>query len=214
MKDQPHPRGEIVVGGGCVAAGYYKNDALTSEAFREEDGERWFCTGDIGEVHPDGSFKIIDRKKDLVKLQFGEYVSLGKVETELKSCPVVDNICVYGDSFQNFIVAIVVPQAKALAAIARSLNKEHLSHEQMCRDPEVVRSVAAAIQEHGRKARLLKSEIPSKLLLASEEWSPDSGLVTAAMKIRRKNITDHYKRDIDRLYGVSESATRNGIQST
>ncbi len=39
---------------------------------------RWFRTGDIGEVHPDGVLKIIDRKKDLVKLQHGEYVSYGK----------------------------------------------------------------------------------------------------------------------------------------
>lgn len=79
MTDKPYPRGEIVVGGGSVAAGYYKNDDLTAESFKYEDGVRWFYTGDIGEIHPDGSIKIIDRKKDLVKLQFGEYISLGKV---------------------------------------------------------------------------------------------------------------------------------------
>lgn len=59
--------------------GYYKNEALTQECFREEGGIRWFYTGDIGEMFPDGTIKIIDRKKDLVKLQFGEYISLGKV---------------------------------------------------------------------------------------------------------------------------------------
>ena len=79
VTDKPYPRGEIVVGGGSVAAGYYKNDDLTTESFKYEDGVRWFYTGDIGEIHPDGSIKIIDRKKDLIKLQFGEYISLGKV---------------------------------------------------------------------------------------------------------------------------------------
>lgn len=79
VTDKPNPRGEIVIGGGCVTAGYFMNDALTSESYREEDGERWFYSGDIGEAYPDGSFKIVDRKKDLVKLQFGEYISLGKV---------------------------------------------------------------------------------------------------------------------------------------
>ena len=53
-----------------------------------------------------------DRKKDLVKLQFGEYVSLGKVESEMKTCPLVENICVYGDPTKMFIIALVVPSAK------------------------------------------------------------------------------------------------------
>lgn len=77
--DKPNPRGEIVVGGNQVAKGYYKNPELTRECFREKGGVRWFYTGDIGEIRPNGTIKIIDRKKDLVKLQFGEYVSLGKV---------------------------------------------------------------------------------------------------------------------------------------
>lgn len=83
VTDKPYPRGEIVVGGENITAGYYKNDTLTKESYKEEDGIRWFYTGDIGEAHPDGSFKIIDRKKDLVKLQFGEYISLGKVSSKL-----------------------------------------------------------------------------------------------------------------------------------
>ena len=77
--DKPYPRGEVVVGGPSVTAGYHKQDDVTAEVFREEDGIRWFYTGDIAEFYPDGTIKIIDRKKDLLKLAFGEYVSLGKV---------------------------------------------------------------------------------------------------------------------------------------
>lgn len=47
---------------------------------------------------------LSDRKKDLVKLQAGEYVSLGKVEAELKTCAVVENICVYGDSSKQVFI--------------------------------------------------------------------------------------------------------------
>lgn len=211
VTDKPHPRGEIVVGGGSVAAGYYKNDALTAESFRDEDGERWFYTGDIGEVYPDGSFKIVDRKKDLVKLQFGEYISLGKVETELKSCPVVDNICIHGSSFHNYLIAIVVPQPKALVNLAKLQGKEHMTHEQLCKDPAIVEAVRQAIAEHAAKAKLNKNETPCKLVLESKEWIPETGLVTAALKIRRKNITDHYRPDINRLYGISSDC--NGLQS-
>ncbi|CAG9133467.1 unnamed protein product [Plutella xylostella] len=109
VTNKPFPQGEVVIGGDSVAEGYYKNPEKTREEFLEADGRRWFRSGDIAELHHDGCLKIIDRKKDLVKLQAGEYVSLGKVEAELKTCPVVENICVYGDSSKNHTVALLVP---------------------------------------------------------------------------------------------------------
>uniref|UniRef100_A0A3Q4GMK3 long-chain-fatty-acid--CoA ligase n=1 Tax=Neolamprologus brichardi TaxID=32507 RepID=A0A3Q4GMK3_NEOBR len=96
--DKPYPRGEILIGGPNVTMGYYKKDAKNQEDFFvDENGQRWFSTGDIGEFQEDGCLKIIDRKKDLVKLQAGEYVSLGKVEAMLKNCPLIDNICAYAN---------------------------------------------------------------------------------------------------------------------
>ena len=107
-----------MIGGASVARGYFKNEEKTKEDFFNEvfisistiyfyylyffneGGKRWFRTGDIGEMFEDGTVRIIDRKKDLVKLQLGEYVSLGKVEAQLKTHPLVENICVYGDSYQ------------------------------------------------------------------------------------------------------------------
>ena len=74
---RPNPRGEICIGGEAVAKGYFKKDELNKESFFVENGKRWFKSGDIGEYDKTGSLKIIDRKKDLVKLQLGEYVSLG-----------------------------------------------------------------------------------------------------------------------------------------
>jgi long-chain acyl-CoA synthetase len=58
---------------------------------------------------PDGTFKIIDRKKDLVKLQMGEYVSLGKVEAAMKLNPIVEAICVCARSTERATVALIVP---------------------------------------------------------------------------------------------------------
>ncbi|KAK3428308.1 hypothetical protein EUGRSUZ_F04354 [Eucalyptus grandis] len=78
--DSPMPRGEIVIGGPNVTLGYFKNDGKTKEVYKvDERGMRWFYTGDIGQFHADGCLEIVDRKKDIVKLQHGEYVSLGKV---------------------------------------------------------------------------------------------------------------------------------------
>jgi long-chain acyl-CoA synthetase len=66
-------RGEVYIGGSNVAEGYYKQPGKTAEDFfTDRTGRRWFKTGDIAEVDNYGTVKIIDRKKDLVKLQFGE----------------------------------------------------------------------------------------------------------------------------------------------
>merc|ERR1712059_106423 len=109
---------------------------------------------------PDGSVKMIDRKKDLVKLQLGEYVSLGKVESQLKTHPLVENICVYGDSYKSHTVAVMVPIRNTLE----------------------------------------KFEIPRMVTLAPEAWTPESGLVTAAFKIKRQVIKTFFQSDIDQMY--------------
>lgn len=209
VTDKPYPRGEILVGGPCVTKGYYKNEALTNECFRNEGGIRWFYTGDIGEMYPDGTVKIIDRKKDLVKLQFGEYVSLGKVETELKTCPIIDNLCVYGSSYHTYLVALVAPNHKQLQLLAAQAGKEHLSFQELCNDPQIVKAASDMIASHGRKAHLQKVEIPLKVKLCPEDWQPDTGLVTAAYKIRRRKIQQFYQQQIDELYELSSAASKS-----
>ncbi|XP_022660895.1 long-chain-fatty-acid--CoA ligase 4-like isoform X2 [Varroa destructor] len=199
VTDKPYPRGEILVAGNTVAVGYYKNDALTREVFVEENGLRWLYTGDVGEVHPDGTIKIIDRKKDLVKLQFGEYVSLGKVEAELKTCALVENICVYGSSFHTYLVALVLPNELALSQIADQLGKTSRLVAELCNDSDIVQAATELVIAHAKKCHLQKVETPIKLKLCAEQWLPDTGLVTAALKIRRKNIADFYQRDIDMM---------------
>uniref|UniRef100_A0A6G1SB85 long-chain-fatty-acid--CoA ligase n=1 Tax=Aceria tosichella TaxID=561515 RepID=A0A6G1SB85_9ACAR len=207
VTDQPLPRGEVVIGGDCITAGYFRKPEQTAECYRNEDGRRWFYTGDIGEMQANGNLKIIDRKKDLVKLHHGEYVSLTKVETELKGCEFVDNICVYGDSFKSHLVALVAPNPKALKKLAESLGKRSVNMKELCDDKIINKKVTEAIIEYAKSAGLQKTEIPTKYKLCHEEWLPDVGLVTAAMKIRRKNIQIFYQKDINNLYGVGNDAS-------
>lgn len=125
--DRPHPRGEIVVGGQMIAHGYFNLDEQTKEAFYEDSqGVRWYRTGDIGEILPNGNLKIIDRKKDLVKLQNGEYISLGKVESTLKSNPYTDNFCVYANSNHNYIVALGPANEAAIRNLAQQIVDDSL----------------------------------------------------------------------------------------
>merc|ERR1719192_2866460 len=134
VADTPRPRGEIIIGGPSVAKGYFKNDKLTEENFFTEGGKRWFRTGDVGELFEDGTLRIIDRKKDLVKLQLGEYVSLGKVESQLKTHPLVENICVYGDSYQPYTVAVMVPAKDQIEKFAGKMDPNYRGKtmEELC----------------------------------------------------------------------------------
>lgn len=91
-----------------------------------------------------------DRKKDLVKLQAGEYVSLGKVEAELKTCPIVENICVYGDSSKTYTVALLVPNPHHLADVAARVGVTG-DFQALCQSEVVEKAVVKELADHARK---------------------------------------------------------------
>ena len=82
---------------------------------------RWFRTGDIGVVHPDGVLSVVDRRKDLVKLARGEYLSLGKVESALATeARLVAHACVLARGDMRAPVALVAPHVRAPRAAWRA----------------------------------------------------------------------------------------------
>uniref|UniRef100_A0A671M607 long-chain-fatty-acid--CoA ligase n=1 Tax=Sinocyclocheilus anshuiensis TaxID=1608454 RepID=A0A671M607_9TELE len=199
--DKPNPRGEILIGGPNVTMGYYKNEQKNREDFFvDANGQRWFCTGDIGEFHHDGCLKIIDRKKDLVKLQAGEYVSLGKVEAVLKNCPLIDNICAYANSDESYVIGFVVPNQKQLTTLAEQKGIRG-SLEELCNYAEMEKEVLHIITDAAVTGKLECFEIPKKICLSPEPWTPETGLVTDAFKLKRKELKTHYQDDIERMYG-------------
>jgi len=201
VNDQPNPRGEIVIGGGNVASEYFRQPEKTEEDFScDASGRRWFKTGDIGQMNPDGTLKIVDRKKDLVKLHHGEYVSLGKVESLLKTHPLIDNICVYGDSLESFVICLVMPDHNKLTEMAEKLNIATESFEEMCKDTTLNAEVVKELQSYGKKVKLERFEIPGAVTLCPELWTPESGLVTAAFKLKRKPIQDYYQKELKQMY--------------
>lgn len=138
-----------------------------------------------------------------MQLQFGEYVSLGKVESILKTCPLVENVCIYGDPARTYCVALVVPERTKLAALAADkLDPSYgdMSFEDQCADERVSKAILKELCGHGRRAGLEKFELPGALTLIQELWTPESGLVTAAFKLKRKPIQDYYQKELKRMY--------------
>ncbi|XP_066338985.1 long chain acyl-CoA synthetase 8-like [Miscanthus floridulus] len=201
ISDSPMPRGEVVVVGHSITKGYFNNEAKTNEVYKvDERGIRWFYTGDIGQFHPDGCLEIIDRKKDIVKLQHGEYVSLGKVESALATSNYVENIMVYADPFHNYCVALVVPAHQALEKWAQNSGINYKGFEELCQNDQAIKEVQQSLSKAAKVGRLEKFEVPAKIVLLPEPWTPESGLVTAALKLKREQIKTKFKDDLDKLY--------------
>ena len=74
------------------------------------------------------------------------------------------------------------------------------SMEELCENADLEKLVLSELQKYSLKARLEKFEVPQALKLVPEIWTPDMGLVTAAFKLKRKNIQDRYQLLIDRMY--------------
>lgn len=155
----------------------------------------------VVKVDRKGNFRIIDRRKDLLKLQNGEYYSLGKIEAAVKSCPFIENICVYGNATHDYLIALVIPSAAGVHTLAKKFLLQSFSFDQLCKNPKIESSVLHEIIDYGLKNGLSKREIPAKIRLCAEEWTPDNGLLTAALKLKRTAIIDKYKTDINKMFG-------------
>jgi long-chain acyl-CoA synthetase len=209
--DKPNPRGEIYIGGSNITMGYYGMPEKTEEDYKFINGIRYFATGDIGEMLPNGDLKIIDRKKDLVKLQGGEYVSLNKVESVIKLMKFVENCCVVANSYKQNCVVLVCPNVKKVVSFlneegietSEDLNSEKLI-QNLCqileKHPEQVDKLAKEMLHHCLAHGLDKFEIPTKIRFVKEIWLPDTGLVTDSLKLKRKEIERFYQAQIDQLY--------------
>ncbi|CAG2109358.1 unnamed protein product [Medioppia subpectinata] len=199
--ESPVARGELLIGGGCVTNGYFKDPELTEQYFKVDDEVKWFRTGDIGELYANGTIRIVDRIKDIIKLSHGEYVSLSQVEEKLKLMPIVANVCVYGNSLNDGLNALIVPNRNHLEALARSVSKSsQMDIKQLCDDLEIIGKVLVELKEFCVNSGLTKVQIPTKIKLCAEEWLPDNGLVTSSFKLKRKALQEYYNNDIKPLF--------------
>lgn len=173
------PRGEILIAGNNVSqAGYYRMPEKSAEDFpRHSDGKVWFHTGDIGVMTKAGVVKIIDRKKDLIKLSGGEYVSLGKVEAALKQVEGIGACVVFARPDKDHCVVVVSQPEKGWVSVGGKPD-----------EPSLEKKSAEKLRSMG----LARFEIPSKVRVDDAIWTPESGLVTASFKVQRNSLLTHY----------------------
>jgi len=189
-------QGEICVRGPGIFKGYYKMPEKTAE---DIDRDGWFHTGDIGEWLPNGTLKLIDRKKNIFKLAQGEYVAVEYLETVYIRCPYVSQIFVTGDSLQNYLVAIVIPDPEALIPAAAQLGIKE-DFKDLCRNPQIKKLVYTSLIKVAEKAKLKGFEKIKNIYLDSEPWTPENGLLTPTLKAKRTELRKQYAKIIETLY--------------
>uniref|UniRef100_M1AI81 Long-chain-fatty-acid CoA ligase n=1 Tax=Solanum tuberosum TaxID=4113 RepID=M1AI81_SOLTU len=197
------PRGEICVRGRTTFAGYYKNPELTKEAIK--DG--WFHTGDIGEMMPNGVVKVIDRKKNVIKLSQGEYVALEYLEKVYGIAPIVEDIWVYGDSFKSMLVAVVAPHEGNTKKWADK-NGHKGSITELCSLQDLNQYVLLELKSAAERNKLRGFENIKGVILEPQPFEFDKELVTATMKKRRERLLKRYKVEIDDLYKRLNAAAK------
>ncbi|EFJ51001.1 hypothetical protein VOLCADRAFT_40665, partial [Volvox carteri f. nagariensis] len=184
------PAGELLLRGPQLFTGMYEEE----EEVHDPRRGRWFCTGDIATLRPDGSLEIVDRIKNMFKLSQGEYISPEHLEAVYGEAPVVEQIWVYGDSRKPFLVAVVVPKLREVLPLAGKM--EIIAPGA----PAAAAAAAAAAKAIGRVNHLRGFEIVRAVHLVPEPFSPDNGLMTATLKLRRPMLLRRYRREVDEMY--------------
>ncbi|CAO1945545.1 unnamed protein product [Urochloa humidicola] len=189
------PRGEICIRGDTLFSGYYKREDLTKEVL--VDG--WFHTGDIGEWQPDGSMKIIDRKKNIFKLSQGEYVAVENLENIFGQTPGVDSVWVYGNSFESSLVAVVNPNKQALERWAES-NGITGEFATICEDPKAKEFILGELTKMGKEKKLKGFELIRAVHLDPVPFDMERDLITPTYKKKRPQLLKYYQSIIDGMY--------------
>ncbi|ORX67289.1 acetyl-CoA synthetase-like protein [Linderina pennispora] len=179
LSTDPNPRGELLVYGPHVFAGYLHDDASTAATI--ENG--WLLTGDIGEFLPDGNIRIIDRRKNIFKLAQGEYVAPEHLENVYTKQPLVQQVYTF------------LPWAHKLVG-----NKE-ATLEELCKDAQVVGALLVELVQLGRKSKLQGFEIIKAVFVEPVPFDIETNaLLTSTFKLKRNVACDYYRAQIDEMY--------------
>jgi long-chain acyl-CoA synthetase len=187
--------GEILLRGGVVMRGYWKNEDATRESI---DAEGWFHTGDLGEIDSDGFLKITGRKKEILVTAGGKNVAPAVLEDRLRSHRLVSQCIVVGDQ-RPFIAALITLDEEALPAWLESKGKPaDQTPEQVREDPELFAEIEAAVKEANKAVS--HAEAIKKFRILGTDFTEDNGTLTPSLKLKRAVVMKEFGDEVEGLY--------------
>lgn len=182
VDDKPYPRGELLMRGPTIFSGYFKNDEENKKTI-EADG--WFHTGDIALFDEKGRVKIIDRKKNILKLAQGEYVAPERLENVYAAnCGLLANAFVHGDGQKSTLVGIIGVNPETFAPFASKILGQTIKQEDVdmlnkaAADKRVTREFLKILDNIGIKNKFNGYERVKNILLAVEPFTVENDLLT------------------------------------
>lgn len=202
--DKPHPRGELLIRATTLFKEYFHNEEETAKAI---DADGWFHTGDICSVDELGRFKIIDRRKNVLKLAQGEYISPERIENVyLANCSYLASGYVHGDSHQSFLVAIFGVAPDLFPQFASKVLGEKITQgdtekvKAALKNKKVEQAVLKELDKVGRKNKFNSYERVKAVRLFLDPFTIENQLLTPTLKLKRPQTVKAFRQDLDDCY--------------
>jgi len=186
--------GEVLIKSPGVFQGYYKQPEATTDALTA-DG--WYRTGDSGYLDPRGHLVIVDRAKDVGKLEDGTTFAPQFVENKLKFSPFIGEAIVFGHQ-RPFVAAIVAIDLGTVGSWAERRNLAYTSFQDLSAKPEVRELIGDEIRR-SNESLPVASRI-GRFMLLNKEFDPDDNEITRTRKIRRRFVAEKYAAVVEALY--------------
>ncbi|MBW1601653.1 long-chain fatty acid--CoA ligase [Streptomyces sp. JJ66] len=186
--------GEVLLHGEHLFAGYWNNDAATTEAMA--DG--WFHTGDLGTLDADGYLSITGRKKEILVTAGGKNVAPAVIEDRIRAHALVAECMVVGDG-RPYISALITLDEEFLPRWAEEHGKGGLNRTDLLADPELLAAVQEAVDDGN--AAVSRAESVRRFRLLPTQFTEDSGHVTPSLKLKRNVVAKDFAHEIEALYG-------------
>ena len=197
--------GEILLRGKNIFTSYYKNEEATRES---KNAEGWLFTGDAGFIDAQGHLKVIDRAKDVSKLNNGTLFAPQYLENKLKFSPYISEAVVLGKE-KDYTAAMINIDLETLENWAERNNLAYTNYQDLSQKQEVYKLIREEIEKiNARLAqdKELEGAQIQRFLILNKELDPDDGEITRTRKIRRGVIGDRYGEFIEALYSGAKNA--------
>ncbi|WP_326546309.1 long-chain fatty acid--CoA ligase [Mycolicibacterium sp. ND9-15] len=186
--------GELLVRGGVVFGGYWRNEKATEEAIVNG----WFHTGDLGSIDDDGYLSIIGRKKEIIVTAGGKNVAPAVLEDQLRAHPLISQAMAVGDA-RPFVAALIALDPEAVDVWKQHHGKDATaSVEDLADDPDLVAEIDLAVKNANEAVS--KAEAIRKFRILPVDFTVLTGELTPTLKVKRKVVADKFAEEIEALY--------------